>query len=66
MLLSSVAAELALVGHGATLLSLEERNTAAARTCQVLPLVKQGLAALIIVMTNLCSYERKPSEYRWF
>lgn len=50
----SVAAELAPVGHGAMLLSLEERNTAAARMCQVLPLVKQGLAALIIVMT--CVY----------
>lgn len=50
---SSVAAELAPVGHGAMLLSLEERNTAAARMCQVLPLVKQGLAALIIVMTDV-------------
>lgn len=52
ILLSSVAAELAPVGHGAMFLSLEERNTAAARMCQVLPLVKQGMAALIIVMTR--------------
>lgn len=45
-LLSSVAAELALAGHGAMLSSLEERNTAAARTYQVLPLANQGPAVL--------------------
>jgi hypothetical protein len=39
-----VEVELALAGLGATSSSLEERNTEAARMCQVLPLVKYNLA----------------------
>lgn len=41
---SFVEAELVLAGLGATLSSPEERNTVAARMCQVLPLVKRGMA----------------------
>lgn len=52
-LLLSVEAALAPVGHGAMLSLLEERNTAAARTYQVLPLVKQGLALLAIALAKV-------------
>jgi hypothetical protein len=53
MLPLSAPAGLAPVGHGAMLLSLEERNTAAARMCQARPLVKQKLATLILVIAEL-------------
>lgn len=52
-LLLSVEAELALIGHGTMLLLLEERNTAAARTCRVLPLVKQVEAMLNIISVEI-------------